>query len=92
LTPALATDWGFVDDTTIDFELREGVQWHDGEEFTPSDVKFTVEYYKENDAINQTLFYDPIESAEVVSEGNGGTIQFNLKSPNPTFVSPQRRQ
>lgn len=87
LVPSLATDWEFVDDTTIDFELREGVQWHDGEEFTPSDVKFTVDYYKEHSAINQTLFYDPIDSAEVVSESGGGTIRFNLKNPNPTFVS-----
>ncbi|SDN14292.1 peptide/nickel transport system substrate-binding protein [Halogranum gelatinilyticum] len=87
LVPALATDWEFIDDTTVDFELREGVQWHDGEEFTPSDVKFTVEYYTENDAINQTLFYNPVESAEVVSEGSGGTIRFNLKNPNPTFIS-----
>lgn len=87
LVPALGTDWEFVDDTTVDFDLREGVQWHDGEPFTPSDVKFTVEYYKQNEAINQTLFYDPIDSVEVVSESGGGTVRFNLKQPDPTFIT-----
>jgi peptide/nickel transport system substrate-binding protein len=37
----LAKKFYFKDDKTLIFELREGVEWHDGEEFTAQDVLFT---------------------------------------------------
>lgn len=42
--PALATDWK-VDNQklTIDFNLRKGVKFHNGDEFTAEDVKFTFD-------------------------------------------------
>ena len=44
VVPALAKDWTFDEDTcTYTFHLQEGVKWHDGEEFTADDVKFTIE-------------------------------------------------
>lgn len=42
LVPALATDWEQVDDTTIDFTLRDGVVFQDGTPMTANDVKFTL--------------------------------------------------
>ena len=43
LKPLLATSWRTVDDTTIDFELRRGVTFHNGEPFTADDVVYTIE-------------------------------------------------
>ncbi|AOM84657.1 oligopeptide ABC transporter substrate-binding protein [Salisediminibacterium beveridgei] len=44
LEPSLAHDWEWSDDnTTITFHLEEGVMWHDGEELTASDFKFSYE-------------------------------------------------
>ena len=41
--PVLATDWSATDDgLTISVNLREGVKWHDGEDFTCDDVAFTA--------------------------------------------------
>lgn len=41
--PRLAEDWHTSDDgLTIEFKLRRGVKWHDGEPFTADDVAFTV--------------------------------------------------
>ncbi len=37
----LAKKFYFVDDTTLIFELRKGVKWHDGAEFSAKDVLFT---------------------------------------------------
>ena len=37
----LAKKFYFVDDTTLVFELRHGVKWHDGAEFSAKDVLFT---------------------------------------------------
>ncbi len=43
--PALATDWELLeeDPTTYRFELREGVEYHNGDEFVAEDVAFSVE-------------------------------------------------
>ena len=42
LKPLLATSWRYVDDTTLEFELRAGVKFHDGSPFTADDVVYTI--------------------------------------------------
>ena len=39
----LSESYEFIDDTKLIFNLRSGVKWHDGEEFTSADVVFTYE-------------------------------------------------
>ncbi len=39
--PSLATEWEAIDDTTWRFSLREGVNFHDGTDFTAKDVIYT---------------------------------------------------
>lgn len=43
LQPGLATEWRKVDDLTMEFKLRQGVKFHNGETFKASDVKFTFD-------------------------------------------------
>lgn len=53
ITPWLATDWSFNDDSTeLTFNIREGVSWSDGEPFTADDVAFTFNLLKENTALS----------------------------------------
>jgi peptide/nickel transport system substrate-binding protein len=41
--PQLATEWSVSDDgLTYTFKLREGVKWHDGEDFDADDVVFSI--------------------------------------------------
>jgi peptide/nickel transport system substrate-binding protein len=42
MKPALATSWKYTDPTTIEFELRRGVKFHDGSAFTADDVVYTI--------------------------------------------------
>ncbi len=52
LMPGLATSWEIdpEDDTRWIFELREGVTYHDGSEFTAEDVVWNVEKVLDEDA------------------------------------------
>lgn len=84
VVPALATNAEFTDDTTVELDLRQGVEWHDGEPFTAEDVKFTVDLYKENSSTSQVAFYEPIESAEVLGDHK---VRFNLKYPDAAFMT-----
>jgi peptide/nickel transport system substrate-binding protein len=41
--PGLLTDWGWNDDRTqVWMEVREGVKWHDGSDFTAEDVRWSL--------------------------------------------------
>ena len=47
MSPCLATKWSeSADGLTYDFELRQGVKFHNGDPFTAEDVKFSFERYK----------------------------------------------
>ena len=41
LIPGLATAWRRIDDMTVEFDLREGVTFHNGDAFTADDVLFS---------------------------------------------------
>ncbi len=42
MKPALATAWKQVDETTLEFTLREGVTFQNGDPFTADDVVYTI--------------------------------------------------
>lgn len=65
--PWLATDYSVSDNgREVTFDLREGVQWSDGEPFTSADVVFTLQLLKDNAKLNTTGL--EIESAEAPDE------------------------
>ena len=44
--PSLAEDWRWIDDRTIEFKLRRGVLFHNGEEFNAKAVEVNWEAYR----------------------------------------------
>ncbi|TNE59687.1 MAG: ABC transporter substrate-binding protein, partial [Sphingomonadales bacterium] len=40
----LAESWTWVDDTTLEFKLRQGITFHNGEPFNADDVVYTVNF------------------------------------------------
>lgn len=85
IVPRLAKSWDYDDETlTYTFHLAKGVKWHDGREFTASDVKFTYEQIMnpENESENAPDFED-VEKIDVVDDY---TIKFTLSAPNCAFL------
>ncbi|MEM6762285.1 MAG: ABC transporter substrate-binding protein, partial [Pseudomonadota bacterium] len=79
--PVLATEWSTSDDgLTITLKLREGVKWHDGEDFGCSDVAFTaMNMWKELLNYSSTLQQN-LESVDCPDEH---TAVFNYSKPMP---------
>ena len=52
VVPQLAESWRALNDTTWEFKLRRGVKFHNGDDFTAEDVKFTLERVVKQGALN----------------------------------------
>jgi peptide/nickel transport system substrate-binding protein len=83
--PALATSWKWIDDKTLQFSLRQGVIFHDGQPFDADDIVYTLQYIKSPDA--QISFgqsdYGFLDHAEKVDPF---TVRLILKVPTPSAV------
>ncbi|MFB6185460.1 MAG: ABC transporter substrate-binding protein, partial [Halobacteriaceae archaeon] len=56
IVPDLAKDWTVEDKTTFVFNLREGVKFHNGTEFTAQDVYYTIEQiFKQNSPVKPKM-------------------------------------
>jgi len=45
----LAKSWKQIDDRTLEFELREGIKFHNGEEFDADSVVYTLNFVADRD-------------------------------------------
>ena len=88
--PALAERWQVSPDgKQIDFSLRRGVKFHNGDDFSAEDVKFTFERIMQPDSGHayRRGFVDAIERIEVVDPA---TVRFVLKAPWLSFFTTAR--
>jgi peptide/nickel transport system substrate-binding protein len=82
IVPGLALSWTIVDTATLEFALREGVTFHNGEPFTAESVKFSVErMLAEEEAPNKGKF-TAITAVEVVDDY---TVRLILSRPDGTL-------
>jgi peptide/nickel transport system substrate-binding protein len=78
--PAVYSD----DFTEMTVNLREGVLWSDGVEFTSDDVVFTVQKQQE---IPTTVWHGAFSQVAEVTAPDKYTVHFKLKNPNSRFHS-----
>lgn len=86
--PALATAWEAIDDTTWQFNLREGVTFHNGEPFNADTVVAWFERMQNLEelvpgaasAIDQFPLVDRIEKVDDL------TVNFVTSAPSPTLL------
>lgn len=80
--PKLAESWEWVDDTTLVFKLREGVEFSDGTPFTSADVKGSLERYIAWEAALKTVLA-PISEIEATDDH---TVTIRTSAPTGTLL------
>ena len=89
LIPELATKWEWdTAKTTLTFELRQGVKWHDGKPFTSADVKCTWDMVSglTPNKIRRSPRQDWYVNVESIETDGDFKVRFKLKRPQPSLV------
>jgi peptide/nickel transport system substrate-binding protein len=86
LQPNLATEWSSNEGATEwTFKLREGVKWHDGEDFTADDVVFSLQLALNPDAATQFPSFSqfPAAALDSITAVDDYTVVIALTQPLP---------
>ncbi len=85
IVPCLAESWEYDNENlTYTFNLRKDVKWHDGEQFTADDVKFTFDTIENPDNNSEIKTnYEDITEIQVIDDY---TIKFILKNENVALL------
>ncbi len=84
LEAGLATSWEFVDDTTLELQLQDGVVFQDGSTFDAEVVKANLERTIDIEGGTQKSLLERVDSVEVVDPM---TVRINLTEPDATLPS-----
>ncbi len=81
--PRLATDWEWTDELHVVFHLREGVVFHNGEEFNAEDVIFTLNYAATNE--NWATYFTKVdlENSKAIDDF---TVEIAFSEPDGIFM------
>ena len=64
--PNLAKAWTWIDDTTLEFELRRGIKFHNGEAFDADDVVYTYNKVSSDSGVKFQRIVNWIDKVEKV--------------------------
>jgi peptide/nickel transport system substrate-binding protein len=85
IVPEIATAWKTLSDTQVEFEIRDGVTFHDGTALTPQDVAFSVRRIIDPEfASPQQGQFDKIVTAEVTGPHS---VVLTLDGPYPALLA-----
>ncbi len=87
IVPGLAESWEELDEgKRLRFKLRQGVKFHNGEDFNAAAVKFTFERLLGEQGAKgpQRSNYTSIESIDVIDDY---TVDLKLKAPDPVLLT-----
>jgi peptide/nickel transport system substrate-binding protein len=78
---ALAKSWRWVNPTTIDVELRQGIVFHNGQKFDADDVVYTINYV--TDPANKAVTGSNVNWMKNAEKRGPFSVRINLKAPFP---------
>ena len=82
--PELATSWRWVDDLTLEFELRQGVKFQDGQPFDADDVVYTLNFV--SDPANKVLNTTNVAWIKNAEKIDPYKVRVHLKAPFPAAL------
>jgi peptide/nickel transport system substrate-binding protein len=83
IKPALATSWKQVDATTIDFTLRQGVTFQNGDPFTADDVVYTINDIIQDKSVAIPAYYTSFAGAEKADDFH---VRLKLTGVSPAVM------
>src|SRR3977135_3134517 len=83
MKPALATSWKQVDATTIDFTLREGVTFQNGDPFTADDVGYPINTIIQDKRVAIPAYYTSYAGAEKIDDFH---VRLKLTGVSPAVM------
>ena len=82
--PQVATKWGYVDDTTGFYEIRDDLKWSDGEPLTAEDVAWTMNAVKKDKPSG--TFYGQLTNLDTAKAVSKTRVEFTLTKPDSSIV------
>jgi peptide/nickel transport system substrate-binding protein len=82
----LAESWEWLDDTTIEFRLHEGVQFHSGVDFTSADVKYTFERIIDPPEGISSPRRSTLANIDSIETPDDHVVVITLERPQPDFL------
>lgn len=82
--PQLAEEWGYVDDTTGFYEIRDDMTWSDGEKLTAEDVAYTMNAVKQDKPSG--TFYGQMANFESATAVSDTRVEIKLTQPDSSIV------
>ncbi len=84
IKPALATDWKFAEDNSLDLTIRQGVKFHDGSTLSADDVVYTINMAANPDSkVATPSNYAWIDKAEKTGDYS---VRIKMKRPTPAAL------
>lgn len=85
IVPQIAASWKYLDDTTLEFQIRDDVTFHDGSKLTAEDVAYSINRIIDPALKSPQLSqFDQIEKAEATSPT---VVKMTTKSPYPALLA-----
>jgi peptide/nickel transport system substrate-binding protein len=88
LLPGLAVSWKQTSPTTWVFNLRQGVKFHDGSDFTADDVVFSIKR-GQGPTSNFRVYANAVGEPKRI---DAYTVEFTTPVPNPTMLEMMTNQ
>lgn len=82
IVPALATEWKYLSDTSIQFSIRKGVKFHNGETLTADDVVYSIQRTMRSPQVG--YYATALESLKKLDDY---TVVINTKGPYAPLLS-----
>jgi peptide/nickel transport system substrate-binding protein len=80
----LATSWKWIDDKTLEVELRQGVKFHNGEEFDADDVVYTLNFVAKPD--NKVVTQQNVNWIDRAEKLDKHKVRIIAKRPFPAAI------